>query len=116
MLWSLSKIYTYGLQEEPFIHIDGDFIFWEKIDFENKLLFQNLESNETTYKSIYNYLVSKKQDLIENKFLDSINTEYTNKASNMGIFGCKDVSFSKQYSKNVLSTRSTHLLHVGYFG
>lgn len=101
MLWSLSKIYTYGLQEEPFIHIDGDFIFWEKIDFENKLLFQNLESNETTYKSIYNYLVSKKQDLIENKFLNSINTEYTNKASNMGIFGCKDVLFSKQYSNNV---------------
>jgi hypothetical protein len=30
ILWTLPKIYTYSIQDEPFIHIDGDVFIWEK--------------------------------------------------------------------------------------
>src|SRR5579871_6801168 len=29
-LWSMAKLYSYQLQREPFLHLDGDVIFWEK--------------------------------------------------------------------------------------
>lgn len=100
-LWSLSKIYTYSLQKEPFIHIDGDFIFWEKINFDNKLLFQNLEKNDIIYKNSYDFIKSVNNKIEKKSFAECVNTPYISRAVNMGIFGCKDTSFSKQYSHNV---------------
>ena len=30
-LWALAKIYTYSLQEQPFLHIDGDVFLFEPL-------------------------------------------------------------------------------------
>jgi hypothetical protein len=29
--WSAAKVYSYGLQKDPFVHIDGDVILWNKL-------------------------------------------------------------------------------------
>src|ERR1700730_5036463 len=46
-LWALGKIYAYSLQDEPFIHADGDIYIWEKFSdkIENaELVAQNIEN------------------------------------------------------------------------
>ena len=35
-LWALGKVYTYSLQQSPFLHVDGDIFIWKP--FEKKLL------------------------------------------------------------------------------
>jgi hypothetical protein len=35
-LWALPKIYTYSVQQQPFLHVDGDVFIWER--FDNDLL------------------------------------------------------------------------------
>lgn len=53
-LWALPKIYSYSLQEEPFLHVDGDvFIFheFEHSLLKGELIAQNLEE-ATEYYSV----------------------------------------------------------------
>jgi len=45
-LWALPKIYTYSLQEKPFLHIDGDVFLFEPLDsglLDSDLVAQNKE-------------------------------------------------------------------------
>lgn len=47
-LWALGKIYSYGIQNEPFIHVDSDVFVWKKFDksiLETNLIAQNIEIN-----------------------------------------------------------------------
>src|ERR1700744_6469711 len=51
--WALAKLYTYSIQTEPFLHIDGDVILWKEPgrDFLSAPLFaQNLDKNLTLYR------------------------------------------------------------------
>ena len=32
-LWALAKIYTYSIQTDPFLHLDGDVFLWQKPAF-----------------------------------------------------------------------------------
>lgn len=61
-LWALPKIFTYSLQHNPFVHLDGDvFIFnhFSHALFQNGLIAQNLEE-ATSY-----YLTTQKE-LLQN--------------------------------------------------
>jgi hypothetical protein len=101
-LWALSKIYTYSLQNEPFIHIDGDFIFWDKIDIEKDILFQNLEIGLDFYQDTY-VLFSKNRHVFKKcNFTKCIDIPFIGSAANLGIFGGFNVSFIKEYAKDVL--------------
>ena len=45
-LWALPKIYTYSIQEQPFLHIDGDVFIFKPFDaclMEGELIAQNVE-------------------------------------------------------------------------
>lgn len=45
-LWAYAKLYSYSIQDEPFIHIDNDVILWDKVPEETlkqDLFFQNKE-------------------------------------------------------------------------
>src|SRR6266511_4158572 len=45
-LWALPKIYTYSLQNEPFLHIDGDVFLFKKLPeslLNSELIAQNKE-------------------------------------------------------------------------
>lgn len=45
--WSLGKIFTYALQDRPFVHIDGDVFLWRSLSqYKNcELLAQHIEHN-----------------------------------------------------------------------
>lgn len=101
-LWSLSKIYTYSLQNEPFIHIDGDFIFWTKIDVDYNIIFQNVEIGLDFYKDSYE-LLSNDKDINKNlSFSRSLSDDYHEEAANMGIFGGSNTEFIKRYAQDVI--------------
>ena len=45
-LWAFTKIYTHSLQEQPFLHIDGDIFLFKPFDsgiLEGELIAQNIE-------------------------------------------------------------------------
>ncbi len=45
-LWALGKLYTYSIQEQPFIHVDSDIFVWEKFSpslLQGEVITQNLE-------------------------------------------------------------------------
>lgn len=114
-LWALSKVYTYSLQDEPFIHIDGDFIFWNKIDIEKNILFQNLEIELDFYQDTYDVFTSKKNNLKGCNFTKCIDKQFSNSAANLGIFGGFEVSFVKQYANDVLDFVNCNIEHKDLF-
>lgn len=114
-LWALSKVYTYSLQTEPFIHIDGDFIFWNKIDIEKNMLFQNLEIDLDFYQDTYELLSNKKNNLINCSFTQCLDKQFNNNAANLGIFGGYQVSFIKQYATDVLDFIKKNNIHIDLF-
>lgn len=101
-LWSLSKIYIYSLQNEPFIHIDGDFIFWDEIDVNYNIIFQNLEIGLSFYKDSYEQLANDKKINKKLSFSKSFTDVYYEEAANMGIFGGRNIEFIKKYAQDVI--------------
>lgn len=100
-LWALPKIYTYSLQEKPFIHIDGDVFIWEKFSNEltnSDLITQNKESATQYYQNIWDKLENNLSYFPEEIIRDrEANKEI--KAYNAGIFGGNNLNFIKEYSK-----------------
>lgn len=97
-LWAIAKIKAYSLQEEPFIHIDGDVFIWEKFpeDFLNsKLVTQNLENTTGYYREMWNS-ISEHITFIPEE-LSSFHNGTSNLCCNMGIVGGNDVKFFKKY-------------------
>jgi hypothetical protein len=100
-LWALPKIYAYSIQDEPFIHADGDVLIWEKFSdhFENAQLcsqqmvidhkpqYTIMEEIESCFNYIPNCIVrDRKETLIL-------------KTSNAGLFGGTNLYFFKEYAK-----------------
>jgi hypothetical protein len=99
-LWALPKIKTYSLQEQPFLHVDGDVFIWKSFDcnlLNSDLITQNEEAATNYYENI---LTNLEKELLF--FPDEILFERkSNKpihAFNAGIFGGIDVEFIQQYS------------------
>lgn len=101
-MWALSKIYTYGLQNEPFIHIDGDVYIWEKFNAElenTALVAQNMEKYNSYYRMPLKHIMQRKfniPSILEN--IDLSSDSDTICAANAGILGGNDISFFKEYS------------------
>lgn len=100
-MWAISKIYTYSLQREPFIHVDGDVYFWDKFDRsieEAPLIAQNLEQYNSYYKFPIQHM--KRRNFILPDILKNINYENNSIcAVNAGILGGNDISFFQEYTK-----------------
>jgi hypothetical protein len=97
--WALPKIKTYSLQNEPYLHIDGDVFIWEP--FNEKLLSsdfisQNLEITTEYYQTMWAEIYPN-LDFIPREMMGYING-INNFACNMGIFGGNDIDFLKKYS------------------
>jgi len=103
-LWAIAKIKTFQMQDEPFLHVDGDVFVWESLTdkFENaNLITQNLEITTDYYGKMWN-------DISPNlTFMPSEMANYNNKISNfacnMGIIGGNDINFFKEYSKKSIA-------------
>lgn len=99
-LWAISKIKVYEMQDEPFLHVDGDVFVWESLTnkFENAaLLTQNLESTAASYIKQWNeiapHLVYMPAEI------ENYHKHPNNFACNMGVVGGNDSSFFKEYAK-----------------
>ncbi len=100
-LWALYKIFTYSLQDEPFLHIDGDvFLFKELPPFllSGELVAQNMEvATPEVYSNTQKQLVKH-----FTYFPDCVNKEFYNtspiKAVNAGILGGTNIKFIKEYA------------------
>lgn len=109
-LWALAKVYSYGLQDEPFIHIDNDIFIWgefpERIETA-PLCCQNLEQLSLDYQEGLN-IISTQIPTKSGIFRELINSNLTSLyAVNAGIIGGNDIDFIKTYSKNVLDFYSS---------
>ena len=99
-LWALPKLYTYSLQNSPFLHIDGDvFIFsdFPKNLIEGNLIAQNFEEATEYYTST--------QRMLQNEFIyfpECVEKDFKSgipiTAVNAGIMGGNNISFFKEYT------------------
>jgi len=100
-LWAIGKLYTYSIQTEPFLHVDGDAYIWERFstEIENSgLVAQNLEVNFSHYRNslegIQNNFSYIPECLSKHNLNDDIN------AINAGVFGGNDIEFIQEYTKS----------------
>lgn len=98
-LWALAKIKAYSLQQEPFLHVDGDVFIWDQFpeEFSNaELIAQNLEITTEYYENMW-------EEISPNlEFTPSEMQDYANGSSklacNMGIVGGSNINFFKEYT------------------
>jgi hypothetical protein len=100
-LWAIPKIFTYSLQEKPFLHIDGDvFIFspFPETLLEKELIAQNPENATLYYTTTQDELMKHFQyfpSCVKRDFWSSIPI----KGVNAGILGGNNIPFIKEYTK-----------------
>ena len=101
-LWALPKVFTYSLQDKPFLHLDGDVFLFDYFSdslLKSELIAQNLE-NAT------DYYISTQKELITylTYFPKYVKTEFDSqipiKAVNAGILGGNNIQFIKEYSSD----------------
>lgn len=101
-LWAFAKIYTYSLQNEPFLHVDGDVVVWDKLPRkieQAQLATQCLEYNWPIYKECVNdFKKITKQEMPEWLQWGTASPS----GYNMGIFGGKDIDFIQSYCKHAI--------------
>lgn len=120
-LWALGKIYAYSVQEEPFLHVDGDIYIWERFAprIENAaLVCQNLEEMRL-YDKVFNQ-ITKYFNFIPLELLKSKNKNGKIKAANAGILGGTDIAFFKNYTEKAFQFVNNNLniinkMDVGLF-
>ena len=96
-LWALPKLWTYSMQKEPFLHVDGDVFLFNRIDeniLNNDVVGQNIEIATDYYTEI--------QKEIEEHFLfipDLVRREFETRipirAINAGVLGGNDIQLFK---------------------
>lgn len=104
-LWAAPKIYSYSIQDEPFLHIDGDvFLFHPFIasKINRPLVYQNLEI-EMLENSFYTKIFKNIHSLVPDKSVLPhwiAEADLNNiRALNAGVFGGHDIGFFKRHAK-----------------
>ena len=98
-LWAIGKLHAYRIQEEPFLHVDGDVFIWEKFNGaleKAPLVAQHREVDFIHYKDAYNDLL-KYHTYIPDLITEDFKKYGRIDASNAGIFGGSDLDFFKEY-------------------
>lgn len=99
-LWALPKVFTYSLQDEPFLHIDGDVFLFKELPaslLESGLIAQNIEEASNYYLSTQMGLM-KYLTYFPNCVRNDFNSAIPIKAVNAGILGGNNIAFIKEYS------------------
>ncbi|QLC65935.1 hypothetical protein LPB248_06450 [Flavobacterium sp. LPB0248] len=99
-LWAVSKIKVYQMQNEPFLHVDGDVFVWESLEakFRNAaVLTQNLEITGDNYIKMWDKISPELLYMPDE--MEKYHMSPNNFACNMGVVGGNDIDFFKQYSK-----------------
>lgn len=99
-LWAMAKIKVYSLQNEPFLHVDGDVFIFEPFSEEllkAELIAQNPEKTTKYYSEMWNNIHNNLLYMPE-EILDYHRGKHQS-AYNMGIFGGNDINFFKRYTQ-----------------
>jgi len=99
--WAVAKLITYSLQDEPFLHIDGDVFIWKP--FENDLLksaliVQNEEFNLPFYQEAYETFHKKGFTFPP----ELIGLSFPLHTCNAGVIGGENIHFFKEYTQKAL--------------
>lgn len=95
--WTYSKILTYSLQKEPFIHLDNDVFLFDPLPediLNTDVFFQNVEA--LTKECHHFYWHTAKEFKTELADIQPICPAY---AINTGVLGCNNLKFIKSYAK-----------------
>ena len=113
-LWALGKIVAYSLQEESFIHADGDVFIYKRLPASLEaapLLAQHLEVDFPYYAPHYEMMAQAFEYLPESMLQDRADNQ-TFQAYSAGLLGGHDYGFFKLFAKEAfaLVDRNAHLL------
>ncbi len=100
-LWAVGKLLAYGLQDEPFIHVDNDIFIWEKFSAKiekAQLVAQHVDDEETHYNFAMDHLKTNNIQ-IPSILLKDLRRYNKYNASNAGIIGGNNIDFFKEYVK-----------------
>lgn len=103
--WAFAKIKTYSLQEEPFIHVDGDIYIskpFPKEFLQAPLVAQNREIGTVYYREMMNRVFDHSGIRIPQFIVNGIR-EDSIASYNMGVFGGNDLGFIKDYCKRAFA-------------
>lgn len=97
--WSLAKVEAYQLQNEPFLHVDGDVFIWQA--FDNEILERELVAqNSEHWFSGYEFILTKTKS--ENIILPSFVKNHDNLESyNLGVVGGNKIDLFQQYRVDI---------------
>jgi hypothetical protein len=99
-LWALGKIYSYSIQDAPFIHADGDVYIWEK--FPDALEHSNLIGQNPEINNPYNETIFRKIKTnfkyIPGVILRSVESNKQVNSMNAGIIGGSNIPMIKEYT------------------
>jgi hypothetical protein len=121
-LWALHKIFTYSLQNEPFLHLDGDVFLFKELPLSllgSELIAQNMEeATPDVYSNTQKGLMKH-----FSYFPDCVNSEFINtipiKAVNAGILGGRNTIFMKEYAEmafRYVNRNAQHLSLINVYG
>ncbi|WP_340199022.1 DUF6734 family protein [Ascidiimonas sp. W6] len=100
-LWAIGKLHAYRIQEEPFLHVDGDVFIWEKLGASIEaasLVAQHREIDLAHYQDAYDDLI-KYHHYIPEVITQDYKKHGKIDASNAGIFGGNNIDFFQEYVK-----------------
>ncbi len=99
-LWAIGKLKAYQLQNDPFLHVDGDVFIWKPFDkafLSNQLIVQNIEKSYDYYSNILDSLTLE-FDYIPKVVKENYSVLKDLTSVNAGIIGGNDIAFFKSYT------------------
>ncbi len=113
-LWAMPKVFTYSLQEEPFLHLDGDVFLFKALPASllgSELIVQNIEMATDYYLSTQKELM-KYFTYFPNCVRNDFNRTYPIKAVNAGILGGNNIGFIKEYADLAFKYINRNVQHL----
>jgi len=116
-LFAVGKIYTYSLQKEPFLHIDGDAIIWEKFsdELERSPLFCQSREEGGFFDAYYSksfYSMVRHLRYFPEILHESVAKYGRIRAINAGIIGGNDLDFFRAYTSGAFEFIDRNLEHL----
>lgn len=116
-LFSLAKLFTYGRQAEPFMHIDGDVFLFQKPSpewLDSPLLAQNIDRNLLFYEQTLDK-INECFSFIPACMKKGYYKPGAIEAANAGVFGGSNLSFIQEYCAAGFEFISRNRQDIGRF-